>query len=103
MALAVLADSNAAVSWLRAAGTRALCTDSRRVGSGDAFLAWPGARDDGRRHVAAALAAGARACATIWRRNSRSGGTLSSRSVCCTTELNTGAATSPPKWPPMLG
>ena len=62
MALAVLADSNAAVSWLRAAGTRALCTDSRRVGSGDAFLAWPGARDDGRRHVAAALAAGAACC-----------------------------------------
>jgi UDP-N-acetylmuramoyl-L-alanyl-D-glutamate--2,6-diaminopimelate ligase len=62
MATTVLRDTEAAVSWLRAGGSRALCTDSRRVGAGDAFLAWPGARHDGRRHVPDALAAGAACC-----------------------------------------
>jgi len=59
MAATVLHNTMAAVQWLRAAGANTLCTDSRRVRAGDAFLAWPGARDDGRRHVADALAAGA--------------------------------------------
>jgi UDP-N-acetylmuramoyl-L-alanyl-D-glutamate--2,6-diaminopimelate ligase len=62
MAVTVLHDTMAAVQWLRATGANALCTDSRRVVAGDAFLAWPGARDDGRRHVADALAAGAACC-----------------------------------------
>jgi UDP-N-acetylmuramyl-tripeptide synthetase len=62
MALQRLADANAAVQWLRAGGVGALRTDSRQVRAGDAFLAWPGVRDDGRRHVAAALAAGAARC-----------------------------------------
>ena len=62
MALSVLRDPAAAVQWLRGAGARALCTDSRRLHAGDAFLAWRGARDDGRRHVADALAAGAACC-----------------------------------------
>jgi len=62
MAVAVLRDTDSAVLWLRAGGARALCTDSRRVRTGDAFLAWPGAREDGRRHVPDALAAGAACC-----------------------------------------
>ena len=62
MALTVLPTTATAVSWLRAGGARALCTDSRHVHAGDAFLAWRGVRDDGRRHVADALAAGAACC-----------------------------------------
>ncbi len=62
--LATPADAGAAVAWLRArlpaGGT--LRTDSREVRAGDAFLAWPGQAHDGRRFVAAALAAGAGAC-----------------------------------------
>lgn len=42
------------------AGT--LRSDSRQVRAGDAFLAWPGAATDARRHVPAALLAGAAAC-----------------------------------------
>ena len=62
MALTVLPNAATAVHWLRAGGARALCTDSRRVHAGDAFLAWRGVRDDGRRHVADALEAGAACC-----------------------------------------
>ncbi|HET7528037.1 MAG TPA: UDP-N-acetylmuramoyl-L-alanyl-D-glutamate--2,6-diaminopimelate ligase [Burkholderiaceae bacterium] len=62
MALTMLHDTAATVQWLRGSGARALCTDSRRVGIGDAFLAWRGARDDGRSHVAAALSSGAACC-----------------------------------------
>ena len=62
MALQRLADTHAAVQWLRAGGAKALRTDSRQVGTGDAFLAWAGERHDGRRHVADALTAGAARC-----------------------------------------
>ena len=48
--------------WLRTRVTGTLRTDSRVVGPGDAFLAWPGAAVDARAHVAKALAAGAVAC-----------------------------------------
>ena len=51
-----------AVQWLRARVTGALHTDSRRIGAGDGFIAWPGAAADGRQHVSAALAQGAAAC-----------------------------------------
>lgn len=51
-----------AVLWLRARVTGTLHTDSRRIGTGDGFIAWPGAATDGRQHVAAALAQGAAAC-----------------------------------------
>lgn len=51
-----------ATRWLRARVTGALRTDSRQLQAGDGFVAWPGARTDGRRFVADALAAGARAC-----------------------------------------
>ncbi len=54
--------ASAAVRWLRVHGARALQCDSRRVRPGDAFVAWPGAAQDGRRYVAAALVAGAVAC-----------------------------------------
>lgn len=39
-----------------------LATDSRRVGAGDGFIAWPGAARDGRAFVSAALAQGVAAC-----------------------------------------
>lgn len=52
----------AVAQWLRARGVRQLQCDSRRVQPGDAFVAWPGAAQDGRRYVAAALQAGAVAC-----------------------------------------
>ncbi|MCG3185932.1 MAG: UDP-N-acetylmuramoyl-L-alanyl-D-glutamate--2,6-diaminopimelate ligase [Rhodocyclaceae bacterium] len=38
-----------------------LATDSRTLQPGDVFLAWPGARDDARRHIGDALARGAAA------------------------------------------
>ncbi len=52
----------AAHAWLKVREARALTADSRRVRAGDAFVAWPGHASDGRRFVAAALAAGASAC-----------------------------------------
>ncbi|GAP37098.1 bifunctional UDP-N-acetylmuramoyl-L-alanyl-D-glutamate--2,6-diaminopimelate ligase MurE/UDP-N-acetylmuramoyl-tripeptide--D-alanyl-D-alanine ligase MurF [Piscinibacter sakaiensis] len=52
----------ATLTWLARRGARGLATDSRRLQPGEAFIAWPGAADDGRRHVRAALAAGAPAC-----------------------------------------
>ncbi len=51
-----------AAHWLRRRGVRRWHTDSREVGAGDAFLAWPGARHDGRQHVEDALRRGAAAC-----------------------------------------
>ena len=60
--LQLLADPAAAAAWLKERVRGTLCSDSRRVRPGDAFIAWPGHAGDGRRHVAAALAAGAAAC-----------------------------------------
>ena len=61
-----LASVDAASAWLAErvppGGAAALRTDSRQVQPGDAFIAWPGYGTDGRRFVAAALAAGAAAC-----------------------------------------
>jgi UDP-N-acetylmuramoyl-L-alanyl-D-glutamate--2,6-diaminopimelate ligase len=54
-------DTQAAVAWLRARGVRRLVSDSRQVMPGDAFVAWPGFVQDGRRYVPDALAAGAAA------------------------------------------
>ena len=48
-ALTQLASADAAVAWLHARGARAIVSDSRRVRSGDAFVAWPG--EIGRAHV----------------------------------------------------
>ena len=51
-----------AAFWLRERVTGNLCTDSRKVGMGDGFVAWPGAATDGRKYVDEVLAAGALAC-----------------------------------------
>lgn len=51
-----------AARWLRARVRGTLQTDSRRVGAGDGFIAWPGAARDGRAYVRAALQQGAAAC-----------------------------------------
>jgi UDP-N-acetylmuramyl-tripeptide synthetase len=54
-----------AARWLRERVDPArgqLCTDSRRIGAGDGFIAWPGAARDGRAFVPAALDQGAAAC-----------------------------------------
>ena len=51
-----------AAQWLRSRVTGTLHCDSRKVGAGDGFIAWPGAATDGRKHVPAALAQGATAC-----------------------------------------
>lgn len=56
-------DVDETLAWLRRVAPQAvLRTDSRQVLQGDVFIAWPGAAQDGRRHVLAALAAGAAAC-----------------------------------------
>lgn len=51
-----------AARWLKEHVSGTLCADSRQIGQGDGFIAWPGASTDGRRYVGAALAAGASAC-----------------------------------------
>jgi UDP-N-acetylmuramoyl-L-alanyl-D-glutamate--2,6-diaminopimelate ligase len=51
-----------AAQWLRGLVRGALHTDSRRVGAGDGFIAWPGDVRDGRQFVASALKQGATAC-----------------------------------------
>ncbi len=51
-----------AATWLRGHVTGTLHCDSRKIGAGDGFIAWPGAATDGRRHVASALLRGATAC-----------------------------------------
>lgn len=58
----VLHSSRDAVQWLRSRVTGTLQTDSRLIGPGDGFIAWPGAATDGRAHVADALVRGATAC-----------------------------------------
>jgi UDP-N-acetylmuramoyl-L-alanyl-D-glutamate--2,6-diaminopimelate ligase len=45
---------------------KSLCADSRALAPGDVFLAYPGARTDGRRFIAEALARGA--AAVLWER-----------------------------------
>jgi len=52
----------AAAQWLRGRVTGTLHSDSRKIGSGDGFIAWPGAATDGRTHVPSALGRGAAAC-----------------------------------------
>lgn len=51
-----------AAAWLRSRVTGSLHCDSRKVGAGDGFVAWPGAATDGRKFVGAALQQGAVAC-----------------------------------------
>ncbi len=51
-----------AAAWLHQHVRGQLRTDSRLVGAGDGFIAWPGAAHDARVHVPAARAQGASAC-----------------------------------------
>ncbi|MCJ0761972.1 UDP-N-acetylmuramoyl-L-alanyl-D-glutamate--2,6-diaminopimelate ligase [Variovorax terrae] len=51
-----------AAQWLHSRMSGTLHVDSRRIGAGDGFIAWPGAATDGRQYVGAALAQGAAAC-----------------------------------------
>jgi UDP-N-acetylmuramoyl-L-alanyl-D-glutamate--2,6-diaminopimelate ligase len=51
-----------AAHWLQQRVSGTLWTDSRKVGAGDGFIAWPGAAVDARKYVADVLAAGAQAC-----------------------------------------
>jgi UDP-N-acetylmuramoyl-L-alanyl-D-glutamate--2,6-diaminopimelate ligase len=51
-----------AARWLAGRVRGALHGDSRKVRTGDGFVAWPGAATDGRQHVTSALASGATAC-----------------------------------------
>ncbi|MFM9922316.1 UDP-N-acetylmuramoyl-L-alanyl-D-glutamate--2,6-diaminopimelate ligase [Variovorax sp. H27-G14] len=52
-----------AAAWLKEHAPQShMHADSRAVGAGDVFVAWPGAATDGRKHVGAALAQGAAAC-----------------------------------------
>jgi UDP-N-acetylmuramoyl-L-alanyl-D-glutamate--2,6-diaminopimelate ligase len=62
MPLTRLKSPAAAGRWLKSWVTGTLRTDSRAVRPGDAFIAWPGYANDGRRFVAAALEAGASTC-----------------------------------------
>jgi len=60
--LTQLKSPEAAARWLSEWTRGRLCSDSRQVREGDAFIAWPGHARDGRAFVAAALAAGASTC-----------------------------------------
>lgn len=58
----VLRTPQEAAQWLRSRVTGEVHCDSRKVGAGDGFIAWPGAATDGRKFVPQALQQGARAC-----------------------------------------
>lgn len=58
----ILTHAHEVVAWLQSKGAERLVLDSRQVQPGDAFVAWPGANNDGRHYVQAALQAGAVAC-----------------------------------------
>ena len=62
MPLTRLKSPQAAARWLTSWVKGTLRTDSRLVQPGDAFIAWPGYANDGRRFVPAALQAGAATC-----------------------------------------
>ena len=51
-----------ALAWLRERTSGTLQSDSRKVTSGDAFIAWPGAATDARAHLADARTRGASVC-----------------------------------------
>jgi len=58
----VLRTPQEAAGWLRSRVRGELHCDSRKVGAGDGFIAWPGAATDGRKFVPTALQQGAAAC-----------------------------------------
>jgi len=65
----VIDTANEVLSELRRQGANigGLSADSRSLRAGEAFVAYPGARTDGRRHIADALARGA--AAVLWERD----------------------------------
>lgn len=62
MACTSLLTTDDALAFLRARNATGLCSDTRRMRMGEAFIAWPGLAVDPRRHVQAALLDGASAC-----------------------------------------
>ncbi|WHZ10459.1 MAG: UDP-N-acetylmuramoyl-dipeptide--2,6-diaminopimelate ligase [Burkholderiaceae bacterium] len=58
----LLSNPAQASRWLHQRVRGTLWADSRQVGAGDGFIAWPGTATDGRRFVPAALDQGAAAC-----------------------------------------
>ena len=58
----VLRTPREAAEWLRSRVSGEVHCDSRKVGAGDGFIAWPGAATDGRQFVPTALQQGAKAC-----------------------------------------
>src|SRR3954454_25243663 len=60
--MARLESREAAHAWLLVRKAGLLAADRRRVGSGDAFIAWPGHASDGRQHVGAVLPGAPSAC-----------------------------------------
>ncbi len=56
-----LRDPVEAARWLKGRVTGTLHCDSRKVGAGDGFIAWPGTATDGRQYVPGAQQQGARA------------------------------------------
>ncbi len=62
MALTHLPSAAAAARWLGEHVRGTLCSDSRQLRPGDAFIAWPGYANDARRFVPEALRGGASAC-----------------------------------------
>ena len=58
----ILRTPQEAAAWLRERVAGEVHCDSRKVGRGDGFIAWPGAATDGRKFVAGALQQGATAC-----------------------------------------
>jgi len=62
MTLPILSSTTQAIAFLRGHVTGTLHADSRQIRPGDGFIAWPGARTDGRAHVIQAAAHGASAC-----------------------------------------
>lgn len=58
----VLRTPQEAAAWLRSRVSGEVHCDSRKVGAGDGFIAWPGAATDGRKFVPQALQQGAKAC-----------------------------------------
>jgi len=57
-----LQNSTDVVAFLRTHVRGTLCTDSRHIGPGDGFIAYPGSDTDGRAYVSDAIARGAAAC-----------------------------------------
>jgi UDP-N-acetylmuramoyl-L-alanyl-D-glutamate--2,6-diaminopimelate ligase len=57
-----LHSAHEAAQWLRSRVTGGLSCDSRQIGAGDGFIAWPGAATDGRQYVGSAISQGAAAC-----------------------------------------